>query len=230
MKRLGILGGMGPEAAIDLQLKILRRTSAQRDQDHLPVITWNVPQIPDRTAAILGRGPSPLSAMADGVMALERLGAQVIAMACNTAHHWHSDLQSSVSIPILHIVDACHDQIAQQHSAVHRLGLLATDGTRHSGFYQRRLAAFGIELVMPPESGQRVIGQAIGQIKSGHHEAAARLVAPIAENLCERGAERIILGCTELPLVVERLSVADRCVDATDALARQAVHACQSAN
>ena len=83
---------------------------------------------------------------------------------------------------------------------------------------------------MPPESGQRVIGQAIGQIKSGHHEAAARLVAPIAENLCERGAERIILGCTELPLVVERLSVADRCVDATDALARQAVHACQSAN
>ena len=229
MKRLGILGGMGPEAAIDLQLKILRRTSAQRDQDHLPVITWNVPQIPDRTAAILGRGPSPLSAMADGVMALERLGAQVIAMACNTAHHWHSDLQSSVSIPILHIVDACHDQIAQQQLAVHRLGLLATDGTRHSGFYQRRLAAFGIELVMPSATDQQAVGQAIGQIKSGDHEAAARIVAPIAENLCERGAERIILGCTELPLIIERLTLADRCVDATEALARQAVQACQSA-
>ena len=230
MKRLGILGGMGPEAAIDLQLKILRRTSAQRDRDHLPVVTWNIPQIPDRTAAILGQALSPLPAMTDGVMALERLGAQIIVIACNTAHHWHSELQSTVSIPILHIVDACHDQIAQQHSVVQRLGLLATDGTRHSGFYQRRLAAFGIELVMPSESDQRAIGQAIGQIKSGHHETAARWVAPIAENLCERGAERIILGCTELPLVVERLSVADRCVDATDALARQAVHACQSTN
>ena len=123
MKRLGILGGMGPEAAIDLQLKILRRTSAQRDRDHLPVVTWNIPQIPDRTAAILGQALSPLPAMTDGVMALERLGAQNIVIACNTAHHWHSELQSAVPIPILHIVDACHDQIAQQHSAVHRLGL-----------------------------------------------------------------------------------------------------------
>lgn len=226
MRTLGILGGMGPEAAIDLQHKILRCTPARCDQEHLPVITWNVPQLHDRIAAIFGRGPSPLDALRAGVLGLERAGAEVLVIACNTAHHWHAELQSEVSIPVLHIADAVYNQIREMNMRVPPLGLLATTGTLHSGFYQRRLASHQVELRLPTNDEQEELSRAIAQIKSGRHETAAHAIAALVESLCARGAQRIILGCTELPLVASEMLVASQCIDATEALARQAVQAC----
>lgn len=226
MKRLGILGGMGPEAAIDLQLKILRLTPATKDQEHLPVVVWNVPQIPDRTAAIIGSGTSPVDAMEQGIQALEKMGAQQIVIACNTAHHWYDALQNKTAIPILHIADAVHVALSGSAETIRCVGLMATPGTVSSGFYAERLASLGVQLVVPNPASQQALSKAIGLLKSGQHDAAARIVDQVAQELLDLGAQRLILGCTELPLVAEKLSTQHLCIDATVALARAAVMAC----
>jgi len=101
---IGILGGMGPEATVALYKRILDRTPAKRDQDHLRVIIDSNPKIPDRTAAIVGKGESPLPMMTEGVRNLERVGADFLIIPCNTAHHWLSELRKAVSIPIIDMV------------------------------------------------------------------------------------------------------------------------------
>jgi aspartate racemase len=226
VKRLGILGGMGPEAAIDLQAKILRLTPATNDQAHLPVVVWNVPQIPDRTAAIIGNGESPVDAMDQGIQALGKMGAQRIVIACNTAHHWHGALQNKTAIPILHIADAVHVTLSASAEPIRCVGLMATLGTVSSGFYAARLASLGVELIVPGSGAQQALSTAIGLLKSGQHDAAATIVDQVAQELLDLGAQRLILGCTELPLVAEKLSTQHLCIDATVALAKAAVSEC----
>lgn len=227
MKRLGILGGMGPAAAIDLQQKILSLTPAESDQEHLPVVVWNVPQIPERTPAIQGNAPSPLPAMLQGVQVLSEMGTEVIVIACNTAHHWHEPLQKSTQVPILHIADAVHQAITEQVTdRISQVGLMATPGTILSGFYAQRLARLGISVMLPLESEQQSLTQAIVLIKAGRFDQATALIEQVAAALVARGAERLIMGCTELPLVLSRLRRSDLVVDATLELARQAVRSC----
>lgn len=227
MKRLGILGGMGPAAAIDLQQKILSLTPAESDQEHLPVVVWNVPQIPERTPAIQGNAPSPLPAMLQGVQVLSEMGTEVIVIACNTAHHWHEPLQKSTQVPILHIADAVHQAITEQATdRISQVGLMATSGTILSGFYAQRLARLGISVMLPLESEQQSLTQAIVLIKAGRFDQATALIEQVAAALVARGAERLIMGCTELPLVLSRLRRSDLVVDATLELARQAVRSC----
>jgi len=226
VKRLGILGGMGPEAAIDLQYKVLRHTDARTDQEHLPVVVWNVPQIPERSAAIFGHGPSPLPEMQAGVAALQRLGAQCIAIACNTAHHWYAELQASVQIPVLHIADACCEMLGPG-DRVGRVALLSTRGTLASGFYQQRLSAAGFDLRVPTGPQVEALARAIGCIKAGQYDQAVACINPVVEDLCGQGVQRIILACTELPLVMNRMAVREMCIDATEALAQAAVRACR---
>ncbi len=227
MKRLGILGGMGPAAAIDLQQKILSLTPAESDQGHLPVVVWNVPQIPERTPAIQGNAPSPLPAMLQGVQALSEMGAEVIVIACNTAHHWHESLQQSSRVPILHIADAVHQAITEHATgSISRVGLMATTGTILSGFYAQRFARLGISVMLPLESEQQSLTQAIILIKAGRFDQAAALIEQVAVALAFRGAERLIMGCTELPLALSRIRRSDLVVDATLELARQAVRSC----
>jgi aspartate racemase len=220
---------MGPEAAIDLQMKILRLTPATTDQAHLPVVVWNVPQIPDRTAAIFGDGESPLAAMADGVAALERLGAQHMVIACNTAHHWFDALQEKTKVPMTHIADAVYAELCRAESPVTHVGLMATSGTIRSNFYAMRLAARGCSMIIPDQSAQQHLSHAIQLIKAGQYDDAATIVDKAAQELLDLGAQRLILGCTELPLVIQQLSVGHLCIDATAALARVAVQACHQA-
>src|SRR5690606_28553292 len=100
---LGVLGGMGPLATVDFLSKLIEETAAGRDDDHVPVVVYSVPQIPSRPAAIVSGGPSPLPAMLDGVRTLKGAGATVLAIACNTAHYWYDDLAAAAGIPIVHI-------------------------------------------------------------------------------------------------------------------------------
>ena len=133
---LGVLGGMGPMATIDFLGKVTEATPALRDQDHLDIITVSAASIPDRTAAILGRGPDPLPELLGALRRLERAGASVVAIPCNTAHRWHASLQAATALPILHIVDALAEALGNLHVGTGRIGLLATDGMIAAGLYQ----------------------------------------------------------------------------------------------
>ena len=222
-RRVGILGGMGPAATVDLMAKVIAATPARHDQDHVPLIVWNVPQVPPRVAALRGEGPSPLPAMLEGARFLEQAGATALAIACNTAHHWARELSAGVSIPLLHIADAALEALARLQPPARRVALLGTRGTLESGFYRERLQARGIACLEAGEAQQAAVDRAIAAVKRGALQEACAEFDPVARRMLEAGADALLLACTELPLVPCDAEVARRCVDPTAALARSIV-------
>lgn len=225
MSRLvGILGGMGPLATVDLMAKIIAQTPAARDQDHVPVVAWNVPQVPDRQRALAGDGPSPLPAMQEGIARLNDAGATCIAIACNTAHHWHAELQAASSAPVLHIARITLDVLRREQVAG-PVGLIATHGTLAAGLYQDLLEAAGIECLLPDaQQMDTLFVPGCYAIKRGAVSEGGYLLDALADALVARGAARLLLACTEVPVGLERIAspLLPVCIDPTLALA----HAC----
>jgi len=221
-RTVGILGGMGPEATVELFRRITALTPARRDQDHLHVLIDSNPKIPDRTAAILGRGESPLPLLLAAAKNLERAGADFIAIPCNTAHYWLHELRENVSIPIIDMIGRTVERVASHGSSLHTIGLLATTGTLRSGLYQRAFAKSGIDLLVPSDEQDAGIMRAIDGIKAGNY-SVSNTVLGAAQELMARGAEGIIPGCTELSLVVSPDSLSVPVFDPLSILAECAV-------
>ncbi|HCP32203.1 TPA: aspartate racemase [Candidatus Acetothermia bacterium] len=226
---IGILGGMGPAATLALYERILALTPAERDQDHIRVIIDSNPKIPDRTAAILGGGESPLPLMIGAARTLERAGAHFIVIPCNTAHYWLSDLRKSISIPVIDMISETASLIATHRPPLRKIGLLATAGTLQTGLYQRALAGKGISVLVPLSEEETQIMDAIHLIKAGDH-AVKDTVVVVAHHLIDQGAEGIILGCTELSLVVEETDLPCPFFDPLSILARRAVQLAREKN
>lgn len=225
-RAIGIVGGMGPEATADLFLKIVRATPARRDQDHLRVLVDSNPAIPDRAAALAGRGPDPLPALVAAARNLERAGAGLLCIACNTAHAYYPGVAAAVGVPVLHVMEEVAAAIRARYPLLRRVGLLATRATVALGLYHRALARRGLQALVPDELHQRLVDRAIyppDGVKAGGHAAARPRVLRAARRLVEAGAQCVVLGCTELPLVVGRGDLPVPVVDATDVLARAAV-------
>jgi aspartate racemase len=226
---IGILGGMGPEATVELLRRLLAATPAECDQDHIHVLIDNNPKIPDRTAAILKGGESPLPMMIEGARTLERAGAHVLVIPCNTAHHWLADLQKAASIPIIDMINETASLIAAHRLPLREIGLLATAGTLHTGLYQNALRKEGVEVLTPSTKEEHQIMDAIHRIKAGDHTVKDDVVA-VAHHLMDEGAEGIILGCTELSLVVEEGDLSCPLFDPLSILARLAVQRAREIN
>ncbi|MBL0141155.1 MAG: amino acid racemase [Betaproteobacteria bacterium] len=223
-RRVGILGGMGPAAAIDLQAKILAATPAATDRDHLPIVVWNVPQVPDRVAAVQGLGASPLPEMVAGAKGLEAAGCEAFVVACNTAHHWADELASSVRMPLLHIADSAIDAMARRAVAPMRVGLLATRGTLAAAFYGKRLAHRGFPWFAPTDKEQaQFVDEAIARVKAGDVAGARAPFEAAARALAVRGADLVLLACTELPLAAQGADCPVPILDASQALAQAVV-------
>lgn len=221
---IGVLGGMGPLAAVDLMQKMIEETAAASDQEQIPVVCWNVPQIPDRQAALAGTGVSPLAAMQAGIAALNVAGATRIVIACNTAHYWFDALAAVSAAPLLHIADATLDQLsAQAPAGLTTVGLLATTGTIDADLYQSRLAARGLTCILnTPEEQRDLFTRGCYAIKRGRMDEGATLLDAAATCLTGRGAQRLLLACTEVPIALlhgrsHRLAIS---IDPTRALAR----------
>jgi len=227
MKRLlGVLGGMGPLATVDFMNKVIGLTQAGRDQDHVPMVVYSVPQVPDRTAAILENAESPLPAMLQGMAVLRQAGAECVAIPCNTAHYWYAELAREGRLPILHIADAACEGLAGRGVGGGNVGLLATSGTLAAGFYQDRLAACGYRCVTPAaDDQQKLVMGGIHHVKAGELDAARQVLERAAHRLIQAGAQAIVLACTEIPLVLtpESPPGAAALVDATEALAAACV-------
>lgn len=217
---VGILGGMGPAATLDLQHKILSATSASTDQDHVPTIVWNIPQLPDRLAAIFNGGPSPLPHLVQAGQFMQQAGATAIAMPCNTAHFWAADLQAALDVPLLHIADAVLDSLPVH---VRRIGLLSTPATVTAGFYQDRFRSRGIETLLPTEDESRELMSAIRAVKAGQTGKGQAPFLRVSQAVLGRGADTLLLACTELPLLSPGTAIEAQCVDPTAALARACI-------
>ena len=223
---LGVLGGMGPLATADFLAKLVAETPASRDQDHIPYVAWGVPQIPERPAAIVGGGESPLPYMLRGIAKLKQAGAQAVAIACNTAHFWYDDLVREGELPILHIADAVCDLLAERGITTGTIGLIGTDGTIKAGFFQSRFAARGLGCITSSRADQeQLVLPAIACVKANDLDRAHRLAVQAVENLRAAGTRAVVLACTETPLAVEHAPspAAAHCIDASRALARACV-------
>lgn len=221
---IGILGGMGPEATIDLFQKIVRLTPAKQDQEHLKIIIFNNPKIPDRTKAILYDGESPLPELVKTAQGLEKTGVDFIIMPCNTAHYFHQEIQKKVGIPILNMIKEAALYIHHTLPLVKKVGLFATQGTYQAGLYQSYLSELEIETLIPPEAAQQQIMNIIYGVKAGQDLVSLNREAIALAGLeIKRGAQAIIAGCTEIPLVLKDGEIPVPVIDPTLILAKRAV-------
>ncbi|MDP3869374.1 aspartate/glutamate racemase family protein [Phenylobacterium sp.] len=218
---LGILGGMGPAAAIDLMEQILRRSPRDSEQDGVRLIVDNNPRVPDRNAAILRGAPSPAPALAQMAQGLERAGADVLAMACNTAHAFQFEIERSVGIPFVSMIEETSVQaaaLAEQRGRT--VGLLAGDGCIAAGLYQAELGRRGLACLSPEPWAQAQFMTMLYDIKAGDQSAEmSRRMAGVAAGLEAAGADLLIAACTEVPLVLGVGMTAAPLINSTEALA-----------
>ena len=222
---IGIIGGMGPLATADLFRKLVLHTDAATDQEHPRVVIDSNTDIPDRTAALLRGGADPTPELVKSARRLAGCGAEVLVMPCNTAHGFYDAVAAAVDVPVLHMLRLTRDALLAR--GVRRAGLLATDGTVETGLYQSTFAGSGIELLTPAPAGQAAVMDVIyNGVKAGdlRHDVSAFRAA--CEELLARGAETLILGCTELPPAFELYRLAYPATDPTLELALGALRFC----
>jgi len=226
-KTIGIIGGMGPEATVDLYREIIRTTPAQKDQDHLRVIIDSNPKVPDRTPAIIGSGASPVPAMAMSCETVRQAGADFGIIPCVSAHYFLDELQGRTTLPILSVFDAVGEYIAHHHPEIRRIGLLATSGTLRGGRFARRLADYGLAAILPDPDGEQRLMHAIYRIKASQDTAVRAQcktdLMAAAGRVIGDGAQGVIAGCTEIPLELKPRDLTVPLFNPLEILARAAV-------
>ena len=224
-RTIGVIGGMGPLATADFYLRLVRATPAATDQEHLHVLIDSNTEIPDRTAAIESRGPDPTPVLVATARRLVAAGAEVLAIPCNSAHAFLDAIRDAVAgVPVLDIMEEVAAAAAALHPAPRSVGLLATSGTTRQGRYQAALSRRGIEVLTPDGEGQRVVSAEIASVKRGDTGPQVRARGRAsAEALVRAGAGAIVLGCTELPLILGPGDLSVPVLDSTELLARAAV-------
>lgn len=222
-KVIGILGGMGPESTAELFNRIIKATPAEKDQDHIRVIVYSNPKIPDRTAAIMGVDRSPLPEMRKAAENLAKAGADLIIIPCITAHYYYEELKEMVKVPILNAVELTAQTTKENFPDAKKLGVVATTGTVLAGIYDKALARKGISVAYPPKKLQDKVMEAIYDVKAGRILEGKKIIVEATTYLIEEGADIIIFGCTEVSLVLKSHEVSVPIVDSLQILADRAV-------
>ena len=221
-KTIGIIGGMGPLATADLFRKIAVNTKATTDQEHIKILIDNNTDIPDRTEAIVNNGKSPLPQLIKSAMSLWVMGADMLVMPCNTAHFFLPELQKSIDIPIISMVEVT--AVALRNRGVKKVGLMATSGTLSGGVYNDTLGRYGLEIVPHSSGEQAIITDLIYKgVKAGREDYDTSSFRGVMDALFERGAETLVLACTELPVAMEMYKLDYNVCDPTLELARAAI-------
>ncbi len=201
---LGVLGGMGPAATADFLAKLAAYTPAARDQEHIATIVYSDPTTPDRSDAILNDGENPLPAMFRGIAFLDEAGCDLIAIPCNTAHHWYDDLAAATTVPVVHIVDAVAAQVEREAPDTTVLGLMATDGTIQARIYEKVLTQSGRRVIDLTDLGpDNPVMAGIRAVKAGALDGARDILTAAARELAARGAQGLIYGCTDVSAVLD---------------------------
>jgi aspartate racemase len=221
-KTVGVIGGLGPAATLDFFDRILKRTKAVRDQDHLRLIIDNNTKVPDRNAASKGKGPSPGAVIATSARGLQDAGADFIVMACNAAHAYEAEIRSAISVPFISMIEETVKAVAGLGAK--RTGVLAADPCLVADLYQSGLRTAGIEPVLLPGDAQRTFMELIYRIKSGDTgDVVRRSMATLAKRLEAQDVDVILAGCTEVPIVLTADDIDAELVNSTDVLVERTI-------
>jgi len=226
-KTVGIIGGMGPEATVDMMSRVIRATPAKDDIDHIRMLVDNNPKIPSRIKAIIeGTGENPAPCMIEMARNLVAWGADFLVIPCNTAHFYYEAVQSAVDVPILNMIDLTVDTITTENPKVRRPGLLASTGVLMTGLYKKRFEKKGIALISPSASVQEKVMTAIRQVKTGHFGSREiEAVNTAAGELTVAKADVLIVACTDLSIISASLKSSVRLYDTSQILAEAVVNA-----
>ncbi len=222
-KIVGIVGGMGPEATVDLMQRIIRLTPAVDDIDHIRCIVDNNPKVPSRIKAIIEKnGEDPGPCMADMGRRLETWGAQFLVIACNTAHYYYDAVQDAVKIPVINLIDLVSDHVKVSFPGTDKVGILASPAIALTGLYTKKFKVSGIRDIWPDPEYQERLLQVIKAVKKGKTGFKVRdEYKKVCENLLQKGAKTAIIACTELSVLDENLPI--HAIDAAEILALEIV-------
>ncbi len=222
---VGIIGGMGPMATIYFMELIVNMTKAECDNEHLEMIVYNCPTIPDRTEYIVGKSKeSPLPKLLEIGKLLKNQAVECVAIPCMTAHYFHKELDT-IGVPVIHGIR--ETALSLKEAGIKKAGIMATDGTITSGIFQKELENLGIEAVIPEEKYQtRIMDIIYKQIKAGQMPEEKEVYALKSYFVNEKGAEAVILGCTELSLLKKEYALGDGIIDTLEVLAKKALQIC----
>lgn len=220
---VGILGGMGPEATVDLMRRVIAATPARDDADHVHMLVDNNPGVPSRIAALIdGTGPSPLPELVRMAKGLAAGGATVLAMPCNTAHYYAEGIAEAVPLPLLDMVALTVERIAATVPVGTRVGLLASTAVFKIGLYEKAFKRRGLSIIAPER--QNAIMEIIRAIKTGDSGIVQReALAAISDQLVQDGAGAILVACTELSIMANAIATTVPLIDALDVLASKIV-------
>ena len=222
-KIVGIIGGMGPEATVDLMQRIIRLTPASDDKDHVRCIVDNNPKVPSRIKAIIeGDGEDPGPVMADMARRLEVWGADFLAIPCNTAHYYYDVVRQAVTIPVLNMVDLVVDQVKARFGNERKIGMLASPAVAITKLYTKSFEALGVEETWPDPEHQAYVFDIIKRVKTGRtspslHEQYVR----VCDHLKDQNVRVAIVACTELSALGGKLPLTT--IDASQVLAAEIV-------
>lgn len=226
-KILGIIGGMGPEASALLYMKMIKATKVKKDQEHYRIIIDSNPKIPDRTRAILGLGESPVPYIISTAKNLEKMGVDIACIPCMTSHYFFDEIQAGVNMKIMNAFEELNSYLKENYKGIQNIGVLATTGTKNTKIFEKYLKDMNI--IYPDDRYQddyvmeAIYGEGTG-IKSGVTEGRpVELLIEAGEHLIGKGAEVVILGCTEIGLVLRKDSLSKPSVDPMDVMAEAMV-------
>ncbi|MGO1469765.1 MAG: aspartate/glutamate racemase family protein [Tissierella sp.] len=224
MKRLGILGGMGPKPTIKLFQTIVDMTEAHNDQENIHIIIDNNTKIPDRTSFLLDNTKEdPLPILKESAKRLEEAGADIIVMPCNTAHYYYEEIKNSINISFLNMIEETAIYIKKRYPDLKKIGLLATDGTIKMGIYDKMFSKYGIGVINPCKNDQRYIYDLIYNIKENKEQKSLDGVYVTMEKLEKEGAEIFIAGCTEVSVALDKFDIEGKFIDPMEVLARRSI-------
>lgn len=224
-KKLGVLGGMGPQATILFYQRVVDFTAAAADQEHIETLILSDAKMPDRTAALLSGETGPVYArLLSDARLLENWGAACIAVPCNTSHAFLPAVEAQLNIPIVNMITETARELKALGSK--RVGVMATDGTLRMGLYHAACQALGMEVVSPPAEEQKLVMSLIyDEIKAGLRGSEDKFAA-VEKAFRAQGCDKVVLACTELSVYKDWHPVGEYYLDAMDVLARRSVEAC----
>ena len=224
-KMIGILGGMGPLASAHLYQQIIAAAQqcyhAEQDTDFPPMMIYNLP--------LSGFDETGFSSpdlvkqqLIGGVQKLENAGCDFIVIACNTVHYFYEEMRSAISIPIISIIDETARGV--KDSGHNTVGLLSSESTKKLQIYQKKLAAAEVKTVVVTDEQQKTLNKIILHVMSGLHDYNdKKLISTVIQDLCARGAESIVLGCTELPLTISQKDIKIPLFSSTEIIVKKAL-------
>ena len=223
-KVVGVLGGMGPAATLDFFSRVLAGSGAARDSDHIRLIIDCNPHVPDRNVGAADGSPTTGSVLAGMARGLEAAGAQVLVMPCNAAHASVAEIRAAITAPFIDMIEATADAAVAAVTAAGTVGILAADGALDAGLYQEAFAARGVTALTPDPESQARFMTLLYRIKAGHVGADSKAeMKSLAQALIARGAQAIVAGCTEVPLVLTDEDLPLPLINCTEELAKATI-------